>query len=880
MRVLVAVIVICWSAAFAHAERRVALVMGADRYESLRPLGNAVNDAFAMRDTLEALGFEVFLETDRDLRRTRRALEDFVHDAEGADVALVFFAGHGVEVGGVNRLLPVDADASSPAALEATSLTLAAVRETVTRVAPVGLVVLDACRDDPFGMASGAAGRGAASLMPAGLPATVTPGLGRMGRSENVLFAFSAAPGETAADGDGDNSPFTAALTKYLGTDGLEIRSVLTLVQQEVYDVTRGSQLPYVESGLPATFFAATTRGALPERERLLLAMAEVTPAIRDEIEKIAAGHDMPLAPLYGAFVSAGLDALAPADRETELAAAAQAFVETRQRLRLLDSGDPRVARLRSQAEASLALGALDEAAGHLDRAIAIDEEARQTVGAVFLERTLSQAASLDARAGIARTALNHAKAIAVLEEAAALHRQVAALEVPDSARRDRNWLLAELGYLNGLVGDTPAALDAYERMRAAVRARIDASPDEPDARRDLWVSHGRIGDVLVAQGDIAGAKEAYEAGHAIIERLAERDPTRTEWQRDLSVSYNKIGDILRAQGDLAGARRSYRASLDIAERLAETNPRNLLWQRDLSVSQLKIGDVRADQGDLVGALQAFEASRRIAETLAAADPGNTAWQRDVMVSNERIGNARRTQGDLAGALKAYEAGLEIAERLAASDPGNAGWQRDLSVSHIQIGDVRNMRGNLAGATEAYRASLAIAERLAEADADNAEWRYRLSFLNERLGFIQKRQGDLEGALAQYQKSLDRMVPIRNRDPTNSDVQEFTSRVLHRVGDARMAQGDLAGAKESYAAGLAIRQRLAASDPSHTGWQRDLLVSHFKIATAGGGDPQRHLRKALDIAEDLEKTGRLAPSDAFIPGMLRERLEALAVAAE
>src|SRR5690606_32343294 len=104
--------------------------------------------------------------------------------------------------------LPVDADASSIAALERSTLLLDEVHATVTAAAQVGLILLDACRNDPFGEAAGE-GRGAKALAP-DVAAGVRPGLGRMGRAENVLFAFSAAPGETASDGADGHSPFAA----------------------------------------------------------------------------------------------------------------------------------------------------------------------------------------------------------------------------------------------------------------------------------------------------------------------------------------------------------------------------------------------------------------------------------------------------------------------------------------------------------------------------------------------------------------------------------------------------------------------------------------------------------------------------------------------
>ena len=112
----------------ALAERRVALVIGEDGYKTIRKLDNAVDDAKSVSDTLEQLGFEVTLETNRDLKRVRRALDDFRDDGAGADVALVYFAGHGVEISGDNRLLPIDADASSLDALKASTLPLEEVR--------------------------------------------------------------------------------------------------------------------------------------------------------------------------------------------------------------------------------------------------------------------------------------------------------------------------------------------------------------------------------------------------------------------------------------------------------------------------------------------------------------------------------------------------------------------------------------------------------------------------------------------------------------------------------------------------------------------------------------------------------------------------------
>ncbi len=195
-------VLILWLSGFsaALAEKRVALVIAAGDYDLIRPLTNPANDARAMEDLLKKLDFEVFVETNRDLRRMRRALEDFKEDAAGADVALLFFAGHGVALDGVNYLLPTDADPSSAERLAATSLSLSEAQDALKAVAPVAVVLLDACRDDPFATGATASedGRGAAALDGAEVPeppkGKPVPGLGRIGRADGVLFAFAAAP--------------------------------------------------------------------------------------------------------------------------------------------------------------------------------------------------------------------------------------------------------------------------------------------------------------------------------------------------------------------------------------------------------------------------------------------------------------------------------------------------------------------------------------------------------------------------------------------------------------------------------------------------------------------------------------------------------------
>lgn len=781
--------------------------MANDDYKIVRPLKNAVNDSRTIESTLEKLGFEVTSESNRDLKRMRRALEDFEEDAAGADVALVFFSGHGVEIAGDNRLLPTDADPSSLDELKKTTLPLEDVRETVTKVAKIGLIVLDACRNDPFGQSDDSSeGRGVVSIAPE-VKAQVTPGLGRVGRAENVLFSFSAAPGQTASDGSAGNSEFSAALAKFLPTDGLEIRSVLTLVQQDVYDQSRGRQLPYVESGLPKLFFAASDGGQLPERDRLLLAMADVTPDLRGEVETIAAKADMPLAPLYAALITADGKAMQPVQRQRKLQEAADAFVRVRADLRNFASSDPEVTSLRRKAEAQLALGSFDEARALLDQAAAIDGKSRDELKDRFIERTLSEATTHYLAGGASQAQLRYDLAIADYQAAVKLYADVDGFEIPDEARYQQALSWELIGTLQTTVGNLKAAGDAYDAMVKAVERRAAAQPDRIDHQRDLVVARNRVADVKMAMGDIVGAVELYEAARDTMKDILGKEPSLA-YLRDYAVCFNRVGDALRIYGDGEGALSNYRGALKASEFLVEKAPDDDGFRRDLAVSHSKVGLALRLTNDLPGALAEYEVALQISEALAKKSPDDMELQRDQTVSLNAIGDMRRLTGDNQGAFDPYRKSVAITRKLVARDPGNTLWRRDLSLGLGRLGDVMGATGDIAGALENYRSAQAIAEYLADLDPTNAEWQRDLSVGH------------------------------------------------NKIGDALLAKGDKAGAAAEYQAGFAIADAQLKADPDNVQRTVDAAYSHFKLAMAGV-DGAANFHTALAMLQKLKADGHL-----------------------
>ncbi len=229
----------------AEAAKRVALVVGNGAYEHTASLANPVNDANDMTELLEEMGFSVTRLLDADEKAMQQGLIAFAREAEGADVALFFYAGHGVQMGGENYLLPTDTELSSKAALRFETIKMDEVLEVMAG-AEVRLVLLDACRDDPLGAAerSLGAGRGLAPVETAGASGT--------------LIAFATAPGNVAADGVGRNSPFTEALLAHLATPGEDIRAVFGLVRAQVERATDRRQTPWVSEAISGRLMLVT----------------------------------------------------------------------------------------------------------------------------------------------------------------------------------------------------------------------------------------------------------------------------------------------------------------------------------------------------------------------------------------------------------------------------------------------------------------------------------------------------------------------------------------------------------------------------------------------------------------------------------------------
>jgi uncharacterized caspase-like protein len=240
---ILSAICLIFTAGAASAEKRVAFVVGNGAYKNVAPLPNPSVDAKAMAATLRNVGFEVVEGSNLTRDKMTERLLDFGKKAQGADVALFFYAGHGIAISGTNYLLPIDADIKSEMDVKlGSAINIDLTLDQTMSDAKVKLVFLDACRDNPF----------AAKIKSnATRSVSVQSGLAEMKSGEGTLIAFATGPGQTALDGqEGTNSPFTRALIAHITTPGVEIQQAMTEVRAQVNEETNKGQLPWGHTNL------------------------------------------------------------------------------------------------------------------------------------------------------------------------------------------------------------------------------------------------------------------------------------------------------------------------------------------------------------------------------------------------------------------------------------------------------------------------------------------------------------------------------------------------------------------------------------------------------------------------------------------------------
>jgi uncharacterized caspase-like protein len=659
--------------------RGVALVIGNGAYEHLAKLPNPANDADAIEGLLSDLGFDSVRRADRGGAELKRDLERFAEDARDADVAVLYYSGHGIEAAGENYLVPVDADLS---ALDAAAEKLVPVSALIAKLqaeVPVLIVMLDACRNNPFppdAMVRASAGAAATPMTAGGLglirsAASIEVEAATPAAAENVgsVLAFAAEPGRVALDGDaGGNSPYAAAVLRHFSAmNGEEFSLVMRLVAEEVYLKTGGRQRPWMNESLRRLLhFGGTPKAVdgaegdiLRERRKLLVTISTLPDAERRRIEKVSAEGGVPMDAVFAMLKAMGAEAPSdPAALEAALRRNVEVLREMTAERQALTTTEPEITRLMGLADRAVAEGALEAAMALQAQAAELADKQRGKIEDIQkdINARILELASVDERR--AETFLIAFKHRFAAEEYEFIARDLRDLD-PDRS---------------------------YRLARKAVAAYIDA---------------GRYGRGAIEQ--VAGydlGRETLDLGQGKYDEMETAD-----LKSDLAYLLYLNGEVVRNVAQIEEARTIFAEILPVVDR-AGTLAQRIELRRRLGALQLALGRLTGKEVAVSGAVDLLEQ----ALALIPADGGNAqrlGVERGLATAQARLGSLRGEAGPIARGAALLEA--QLAGLTAQSAPLEwAAAQDALGEVKRALGILRGDRETLAAAVGHYRAALSL----------------------------------------------------------------------------------------------------------------------------------------------------------------------------
>ena len=853
-----AAIVFFWSAG-ANAEQAslkgVALVIGQSKYEHISALPNPANDAREMVKLLSDLGFDARSVSDRDTAKLKRDLERFVEDAEGADVAFIYYSGHGIESGGENWLIPVNADVSSLENAGESLVPISAVMDELKAIVPVTILLLDACRTNPFpegaivkrapsdqGTPIGAGGltpvRGATALGDKA-PVATTDNLG-------TVIGFAAEPGRPALDGpQGENSPYASALLRHLGAmNGLEFGAVMRMVTEEVYLDTKTQQRPWVNESLRRLlYFGAAAEeptgddGLITgERRQLLLTISELPDLNRAQVETVAAKDGVPLDALYGVLRALGESKIPsdPTELETVLDAQAERLKKMLAESDALRTDDPELVRLTASADRAIQEGAIVTARKFLDDAVKRVEETSGAVDAA--EEEIKQKRIADA-AVYAKRADASALAFDFLSAADDYAKAFDLIEKWDEKLK-WNYKNMEAEALNAHGGATgnrrslKQAIDAYEDI-------LDFLPRDDNESRDWAITRNNMAVVMQTLGERESTTENLEAALTIFrESLAvfEREKDDVNW----AAAQNNIGNVLLNLGErrsnndlLEEAVAAFRAAL--ARRDREKVP--LDWassQNNIGITLNTLAEREAGEERLVESEAAYRAALEVYT--------RQAHPREWAMTMNNLGNTLNLLGSRRNDVKAFEqaaATFKAAMEVRTRETFPILWaasQINLGNAYHNIGQMEAGTANLEAAAAAYNAALEALDRR-EAPMDWASAQNNLGSVLQTLGQRNMDPGKIKESVAAFRLALEEYR--RDRSPADWAMGNFNlGNSLQLVG---ISSQDPAVLKEALAA---YRSALEEYD-------REEAPRNWALAQNGMGATLQSLASHEDMIPNL-----------------------------
>lgn len=755
------------------ALKGIALVIGQTEYQSLARLANPKADARAMEERLAALGFKTDLALDETARKLKRTVSGFIEDAEGADVALVYYSGHAIEAGGVNYLIPVDAGLSSLEAAAETLVPLQDMLDALRGRAKVTILLLDACRTNPFPVTARvkktAAARGE-PILSRGLAATrgaVMVAAGNEAASESLgeMVGYAAEPGQAALDGpDGANSPYAAALLKHLSANRTyDFGQVMTLVTEEVYLRTGTRQRPWTNASLRRFLtFGGSVEDASPDdalitdaRRRLLITIAATPQQTRSFVEALAREQNQSLDLVYGMLKE--LQVATTADPETIEQQLREGIEQAKKLLAERDAlrqDDPQVIRLVKLAEQAEAEGTLTLATEYWREASMRTDELAET-----REKNKTDVMMRARRAASVYTRHAEAAALASDYQTAAREYGKAVREIEGFDKRKalgyRLWE-AEAFRKHGMQRHDAGAL----RQALSVYA---AALETSEQDHDKFLSAARqvdIGRTLLSLDDLEGStgtlREAVVAFEAALAGLTRADPIY--WagaQHNLGNALTRLGERENNMATLRQAVIAYEAAL--SEPYFKRIPRS--WARtqdDLGITLLGIASRDGSADSLRKAAGAFEA--------ALAEYKREGLQLKWAAAQYNLGNALAVLGEQESGTETLRRAVDAFEAALGEHPREkmplrwARTQNSLGYALALIGERTNDAAQAERAVAILRPALAEQlhrnDRLSHYTADSlCRALLSLGALNRDRGALVEARGHCLSALAGAKKS-------------------------------------------------------------------------------------------------------------------------------
>ncbi|MER9895321.1 caspase family protein [Mesorhizobium sp. M0119] len=789
----------------------VALIVGQSKYQHVAALPNPTNDARDIAKMLTDLGFDARSVTDRDAAKLKRDLERFAEDAEDADVALIYYSGHGIEAGGENYLVPVDADVSSLKDADQALVPISAVMDELKKTVPVTIMLLDACRTNPFPADAVLRRAPTASASPIGAgglePVRGARALADAPASENLgtVIGFAAEPGRPALDGlVGENSPYAAALLRHLAAmKGTEFGSVMRMVTEEVYLDTKTKQRPWVNESLRRLLYFGVAPqeptgddGLITgERRQLLLTIAELPNPKRAQVELASLQDGVPLDALYGVLKALGTEKMPedPTDLQRLLDAQAERLKKMISERNALRTDDPEISRLVASADKAIGQGAIVTARNFLDQAVSRVEQASGVV---------DQAEDLVKRKRLADAAIYARRADA-----------------------------------SALVFDYLSAANDYGKAFSLVekwddRLRWNYKNQEAEALN----AHGN------ATGDSQALQRAIDAYRVILNFIASGEQNR-DWaitRNNMAVVLQTIGERERQTDRLEEAAKIFRDSLAVFEREKD----DLNWaaaQNNLANVLLKIGERESDPKRLNEAVVAMRATleKRPRDKVPldwAASQSNLGLALYAL-SEREPGSERLTEAEAA-----YRLALEEYTRKKAP----VQWamvQNNLGNTLVSLGTQRNDKAKIDEAADAFRAALEIRTR----DTFPLSWASSRLNLGNALSSAARFDlgtGLLEEAAAAYGDALT--IFTRQRFPTDWASAENNLGSIYQT----LGQRTRARLEQSAAAYRAARRVYTKKQ-----FPLDWAMTHYNLGNTlqllgGVTDKPVHYEEAIEAYRD------------------------------